>query len=88
MCACCIKYSGRERKSCVQDNLQKWKYRPLAALNDGGLSLTEAFSLSHFPSVQSRTEDKIERFKKAVEYFSMASKPRPPSMGPSPYPCE
>ncbi|XP_063064154.1 constitutive coactivator of PPAR-gamma-like protein 2 isoform X2 [Engraulis encrasicolus] len=39
-----------------------------------------------FKQSQSRTEDKIERFKKAVEYFSMASKPRPPSMGPSPYP--
>uniref|UniRef100_A0A4W5KFL4 Uncharacterized protein n=1 Tax=Hucho hucho TaxID=62062 RepID=A0A4W5KFL4_9TELE len=30
-------------------------------------------------------EDKVERFKKAVEYFSSASKPRPLSMGPSPY---
>ncbi len=40
-----------------------------------------------FSNLQSRTEDKIERFKKAVEYFSAASKPRPLSMGPSPYLC-
>ncbi|KAA0706973.1 Constitutive coactivator of PPAR-gamma-like protein 2 [Triplophysa tibetana] len=38
-----------------------------------------------FKQSQSRTEDKVERFKKAVEYFSVASKPRPLSMGPSPY---
>lgn len=38
-----------------------------------------------FKQSQSRTEDKFERFKKAVEYFSAASKPRPLSMGPSPY---
>ncbi|XP_016404759.1 constitutive coactivator of PPAR-gamma-like protein 2 [Sinocyclocheilus rhinocerous] len=38
-----------------------------------------------FKQSQSQTEDKIERFKKAVEYFSAASKPRPLSMGPSPY---
>uniref|UniRef100_A0A8C1I0K4 Family with sequence similarity 120 member C n=1 Tax=Cyprinus carpio carpio TaxID=630221 RepID=A0A8C1I0K4_CYPCA len=40
-----------------------------------------------FKQSQSRTEDKFERFKKAVEYFSAASKPRPLSMGPSPYLC-
>uniref|UniRef100_A0A8C2I251 Family with sequence similarity 120C n=1 Tax=Cyprinus carpio TaxID=7962 RepID=A0A8C2I251_CYPCA len=40
-----------------------------------------------FKQSQSQTEDKIERFKKAVEYFSAASKPRPLSMGPSPYLC-
>lgn len=33
-------------------------------------------------------EDKVERFKKAVEYFSAASKPRSPSLGPSPFICE
>ncbi|XP_056588530.1 constitutive coactivator of PPAR-gamma-like protein 2 isoform X2 [Triplophysa dalaica] len=38
-----------------------------------------------FKQSQSRTEDKVERFKKAVDYFSVASKPRPLSMGPSPY---
>lgn len=33
-------------------------------------------------------EDKVERFKKAVEYFSAASKPRSPNMGPSSFICE
>ncbi|XP_045071261.1 constitutive coactivator of PPAR-gamma-like protein 2 [Coregonus clupeaformis] len=38
-----------------------------------------------FKQSQSRMEDKVQRFKRAVEYFSAASKPRPLSMGPSPY---
>uniref|UniRef100_A0A096LR97 Family with sequence similarity 120 member C n=1 Tax=Poecilia formosa TaxID=48698 RepID=A0A096LR97_POEFO len=38
-----------------------------------------------FKQSQSRMEDKVERFKKAVEYFSAASKPRSPNMGPSPF---
>lgn len=37
---------------------------------------------------QSRMEDKVERFKKAVEYFSAASKPRSPNMGPTAFICE
>ncbi|XP_061113350.1 constitutive coactivator of PPAR-gamma-like protein 2 isoform X2 [Conger conger] len=37
-----------------------------------------------FKQSQSRTEDKMARFKKAVEYFSAASKPRPLTMGPRP----
>lgn len=48
-------------------------------MNKSNLTVTYLFL------VQSRTEDKIERFKKAVEYFSAASKPRPLTMGPSPY---
>lgn len=39
-------------------------------------------------ALQSRMEDKVERFKKAVEYFSAASKPRSPNMGPSSFICE
>lgn len=38
-----------------------------------------------FKQSQSRMEDKVQRFKRAVEYFSAASKPRPLSMGTSPY---
>ncbi|KAM5146724.1 constitutive coactivator of PPAR-gamma-like protein 2 isoform 2-T2 [Mantella aurantiaca] len=38
-----------------------------------------------FRHSQSRTEDKIERFKKAVEYYSVATKQRPPHMNPSPF---
>ncbi|XP_077335018.1 constitutive coactivator of PPAR-gamma-like protein 2 isoform X5 [Lithobates pipiens] len=38
-----------------------------------------------FRHSQSRTEDKIERFKKAVEYYSVATKQRPPQMNPSPF---
>nr|XP_033777692.1 constitutive coactivator of PPAR-gamma-like protein 2 isoform X1 [Geotrypetes seraphini] len=38
-----------------------------------------------FKHSQSRTEDKIERFKKAVEYYSAATKLRPLPMGPSPF---
>lgn len=34
---------------------------------------------------QSRTEDKIERFKKAVEYYSVATKAPPSPAGQSPY---
>uniref|UniRef100_A0A672I965 Family with sequence similarity 120C n=1 Tax=Salarias fasciatus TaxID=181472 RepID=A0A672I965_SALFA len=41
-----------------------------------------------FKQSQSRMEDKVERFKKAVEYFSAASKPRPLSMGPSSFLCD
>ncbi|KAJ8017333.1 hypothetical protein DPEC_G00016780 [Dallia pectoralis] len=45
----------------------------------------DAIARNVFKQSQSRMEDKVERFKKAVEYFSAASKPRPLSMGPSPY---
>uniref|UniRef100_A0A3P8Z2T3 Family with sequence similarity 120C n=1 Tax=Esox lucius TaxID=8010 RepID=A0A3P8Z2T3_ESOLU len=45
----------------------------------------DAIARDVFKQSQSRMEDKVERFKKAVEYFSAASKPRPLSMGPSPY---
>ncbi|XP_028922821.1 constitutive coactivator of PPAR-gamma-like protein 2 isoform X1 [Ornithorhynchus anatinus] len=38
-----------------------------------------------FKQSQSRMEDKIERFKKAVEYYSVATKLRPLPMGPSPF---
>ncbi|XP_073456279.1 constitutive coactivator of PPAR-gamma-like protein 2 isoform X5 [Aquarana catesbeiana] len=38
-----------------------------------------------FRHSQSRTDDKIERFKKAVEYYSVATKQRPPQMNPSPF---
>uniref|UniRef100_G3P8N7 Family with sequence similarity 120C n=1 Tax=Gasterosteus aculeatus aculeatus TaxID=481459 RepID=G3P8N7_GASAC len=41
-----------------------------------------------FKQSQSRMEDKVERFKKAVDYFSAASKPRSPNMGPSSFICE
>ncbi|MBN3316435.1 F120C protein, partial [Atractosteus spatula] len=45
----------------------------------------DAVARDVFKQSQSRMEDKVERFKKAVEYFSAASKPRPLAMGPSPY---
>ncbi|KAL1020508.1 hypothetical protein UPYG_G00000980 [Umbra pygmaea] len=45
----------------------------------------DAIARDVFKQSQSRMEDKVERFKKAVEYFSAASKPRPLSMGPSAY---
>uniref|UniRef100_A0AAZ3P5E5 Constitutive coactivator of PPAR-gamma-like protein 2 n=1 Tax=Oncorhynchus tshawytscha TaxID=74940 RepID=A0AAZ3P5E5_ONCTS len=45
----------------------------------------DAVARDVFNQSQSRMEDKVERFKKAVEYFSSASKPRPLSMGPSPH---
>ncbi|XP_042309439.1 constitutive coactivator of PPAR-gamma-like protein 2 [Sceloporus undulatus] len=38
-----------------------------------------------FKHSQSRIEDKIERFKKAVEYYSVATKAPPTQMGQSPY---
>ncbi|XP_078520685.1 constitutive coactivator of PPAR-gamma-like protein 2 isoform X1 [Lissotriton helveticus] len=38
-----------------------------------------------FKHSQSRTQEKIERFKKAVEYYSVATKPRPLPLGPSPF---
>ncbi|XP_054859095.1 constitutive coactivator of PPAR-gamma-like protein 2 [Eublepharis macularius] len=38
-----------------------------------------------FKHSQSRTEDKIERFKKAVEYYSVATKAPPAPVGQSPY---
>ncbi|XP_030626145.1 constitutive coactivator of PPAR-gamma-like protein 2 isoform X2 [Chanos chanos] len=55
----------------------------VASIKD--LGNLDAVARDVFKQSQSRTEDKIERFKKAVEYFSAASKPRPLSMGPSPY---
>uniref|UniRef100_A0A4W4EKR1 Family with sequence similarity 120C n=1 Tax=Electrophorus electricus TaxID=8005 RepID=A0A4W4EKR1_ELEEL len=57
----------------------------VASIKD--LGNLDAVAKDVFKQSQSRTEDKIERFKKAVEYFSAASKPRPLSMGPSPYLC-
>uniref|UniRef100_A0AAR2L627 Family with sequence similarity 120C n=1 Tax=Pygocentrus nattereri TaxID=42514 RepID=A0AAR2L627_PYGNA len=57
----------------------------VASIKD--LGNLDAVARDVFKQSQSRTEDKIERFKKAVEYFSAASKPRPLSMGPSPYLC-
>uniref|UniRef100_A0A3P8VIF8 Family with sequence similarity 120 member C n=1 Tax=Cynoglossus semilaevis TaxID=244447 RepID=A0A3P8VIF8_CYNSE len=45
----------------------------------------DAIARDVFKQSQSRMEDKVERFKKAVEYFSAASKPRSPSLGPSPF---
>eukprot|EP00063_Salmo_salar_P014885 XP_013989720.1 PREDICTED: constitutive coactivator of PPAR-gamma-like protein 2 [Salmo salar] len=45
----------------------------------------DAVARDVFKQSQSRMKDKVERFKKAVEYFSSASKPRPLSMVPSPY---
>uniref|UniRef100_A0A673A6Y9 Family with sequence similarity 120C n=1 Tax=Sphaeramia orbicularis TaxID=375764 RepID=A0A673A6Y9_9TELE len=47
----------------------------------------DAIARDVFKQSQSRMEDKVERFKKAVEYFSAASKPRSPNMGPS-FICE
>uniref|UniRef100_A0A8B9RMU5 Family with sequence similarity 120C n=1 Tax=Astyanax mexicanus TaxID=7994 RepID=A0A8B9RMU5_ASTMX len=55
----------------------------VASIKD--LGNLDAVARDVFKQSQSRTEDKIDRFKKAVEYFSAASKPRPLSMGPSPY---
>ncbi|XP_039631304.1 constitutive coactivator of PPAR-gamma-like protein 2 [Polypterus senegalus] len=55
----------------------------VAAIKD--LNNLEAIARDVFRQSQSRTEDKVERFKKAVEYFSAASKPRPLAMGPSPF---
>uniref|UniRef100_A0A7N9AZ27 Family with sequence similarity 120C n=1 Tax=Mastacembelus armatus TaxID=205130 RepID=A0A7N9AZ27_9TELE len=43
----------------------------------------DAIARDVFKQSQSRMEDKVERFKKAVEYFSAASKPRSPNMGPT-----
>uniref|UniRef100_A0A8C7YUX2 Family with sequence similarity 120 member C n=1 Tax=Oryzias sinensis TaxID=183150 RepID=A0A8C7YUX2_9TELE len=43
----------------------------------------DAIARDVFKQSQSRTEDKVERFKKAVDYFSAASKPRSPNLGPS-----
>uniref|UniRef100_A0AAQ5ZL71 Family with sequence similarity 120C n=1 Tax=Amphiprion ocellaris TaxID=80972 RepID=A0AAQ5ZL71_AMPOC len=48
----------------------------------------DAIARDVFKQSQSRMEDKVERFKKAVEYFSAASKPRSPNMGPSSFICE
>ncbi|XP_048879363.1 constitutive coactivator of PPAR-gamma-like protein 2 [Brienomyrus brachyistius] len=45
----------------------------------------DAVARDVFKQSQSRTEDKVDRFKKAVEYFSVASNPRPLSLGPTPY---
>ncbi|KAK7884114.1 hypothetical protein WMY93_027237 [Mugilogobius chulae] len=47
------------------------------------LSNLDAIAKDVFKQAQSRMEDKIERFKKAVEYFSAASKPRSQNLGPS-----
>uniref|UniRef100_A0A452H572 Uncharacterized protein n=1 Tax=Gopherus agassizii TaxID=38772 RepID=A0A452H572_9SAUR len=41
-----------------------------------------------FKHSQSRTEDKIERFKKAVNYYSVAAKMPPAPVGPSSFVCE
>uniref|UniRef100_A0A8D3DRI5 Family with sequence similarity 120C n=1 Tax=Scophthalmus maximus TaxID=52904 RepID=A0A8D3DRI5_SCOMX len=48
----------------------------------------DAIARDVFKQSQSRMEDKVERFKKAVEYFSAASKPRSPSMGPAAFICQ
>ncbi|KAJ8257444.1 hypothetical protein GJAV_G00185660 [Gymnothorax javanicus] len=48
------------------------------------LANLDAVARDVFKQSQSRTEDKMARFKKAVEYFSAASKPRPLTMGPRP----
>uniref|UniRef100_A0A8C6PF75 Family with sequence similarity 120 member C n=1 Tax=Nothobranchius furzeri TaxID=105023 RepID=A0A8C6PF75_NOTFU len=48
----------------------------------------DAIARDVFKQSQSRMEDKVERFKKAVEYFSAASKPRSPNMGPSSFICD
>ncbi|XP_029689283.1 LOW QUALITY PROTEIN: constitutive coactivator of PPAR-gamma-like protein 2 [Takifugu rubripes] len=42
----------------------------------------DAIARDVFKQSQSRMEDKVERFKKAVEYFSAACKPRSPNLGP------
>ncbi|KAI1892200.1 hypothetical protein AGOR_G00130870 [Albula goreensis] len=54
----------------------------VASIKD--LANLEAVARDVFKQSQSRTEDKMARFKKAVEYFSAASKPRPLTMGPRP----
>ncbi|KAG5838246.1 hypothetical protein ANANG_G00221750 [Anguilla anguilla] len=54
----------------------------VASIKD--LSNLDAVARDVFKQSQSRTEDKMVRFKKAVEYFSAASKPRPLTMGPRP----
>uniref|UniRef100_A0A7N8WS00 Family with sequence similarity 120C n=1 Tax=Mastacembelus armatus TaxID=205130 RepID=A0A7N8WS00_9TELE len=48
----------------------------------------DAIARDVFKQSQSRMEDKVERFKKAVEYFSAASKPRSPNMGPTSFICD
>uniref|UniRef100_A0A8C7YZL0 Family with sequence similarity 120 member C n=1 Tax=Oryzias sinensis TaxID=183150 RepID=A0A8C7YZL0_9TELE len=48
----------------------------------------DAIARDVFKQSQSRTEDKVERFKKAVDYFSAASKPRSPNLGPSSFICD
>uniref|UniRef100_A0A3Q2WLZ7 Family with sequence similarity 120 member C n=1 Tax=Haplochromis burtoni TaxID=8153 RepID=A0A3Q2WLZ7_HAPBU len=53
----------------------------VASIKD--LGNLDAIARDVFKQSQSRMEDKVERFKKAVEYFSAASKPRSPNMGPS-----
>ncbi|KAJ0064588.1 hypothetical protein NL108_010929, partial [Boleophthalmus pectinirostris] len=47
------------------------------------LNNLDAIAKDVFKQSQSRMEDKIERFKKAVEYFSAASKPRSQNLGTS-----
>ncbi|XP_057716704.1 constitutive coactivator of PPAR-gamma-like protein 2 isoform X1 [Corythoichthys intestinalis] len=42
----------------------------------------DAIARDVFKQSPSRMEDKVDRFKRAVEYFSAASKPRSPNMGP------
>ncbi|KAG7471843.1 hypothetical protein MATL_G00102350 [Megalops atlanticus] len=54
----------------------------VASIKD--LANLDAVAKDVFKQSQSRTEDKMARFKKAVEYFSAASKPRPLTMGPRP----
>ncbi|XP_043935224.1 constitutive coactivator of PPAR-gamma-like protein 2, partial [Protopterus annectens] len=49
------------------------------------VSNLDALAKDVFKHSQSRTEDKIDRFKKAVEYYSAAIKPRPLPMGPTPF---
>uniref|UniRef100_A0A669BLY8 Family with sequence similarity 120 member C n=1 Tax=Oreochromis niloticus TaxID=8128 RepID=A0A669BLY8_ORENI len=58
----------------------------VASIKD--LGNLDAIARDVFKQSQSRMEDKVERFKKAVEYFSAASKPRSPNMGPSSFICE
>uniref|UniRef100_H2V7R9 Family with sequence similarity 120 member C n=1 Tax=Takifugu rubripes TaxID=31033 RepID=H2V7R9_TAKRU len=48
----------------------------------------DAIARDVFKQSQSRMEDKVERFKKAVEYFSAACKPRSPNLGPPSFICE
>uniref|UniRef100_A0AAX7V952 Family with sequence similarity 120C n=1 Tax=Astatotilapia calliptera TaxID=8154 RepID=A0AAX7V952_ASTCA len=58
----------------------------VASIKD--LGNLDAIARDVFKQSQSRMEDKVERFKKAVEYFSAASKPRSPNMGPSSFICD